>query len=248
MQLFGLIGFPLTHSFSKKYFTDKFKELGISDKFEYDLFEIEKATEFPSLFEANPNLKGINITIPHKQSVFQYLDALDKSAEKVGAVNVVKKTDDGKFIGYNSDYYGFQRSLLEFLGTGYQVENLKALILGYGGAARAVVAALEDLGVAVQLVSRKSSDKAIDYAESKNYLESHKLIVNCSPLGTYPKTDQCPDIDYNQLNSSHFLFDLVYNPAETLFLKKGKDNGAQIKNGYDMLVYQAEKSWEIWQK
>ncbi|AWV97852.1 shikimate dehydrogenase family protein [Arcticibacterium luteifluviistationis] len=248
MQLFGLIGFPLTHSFSKKYFTEKFEELGISKEYQYELYEIEDPTEFPKLFSENPDLKGINITIPHKQSVFQYLDALDISAEKVGAVNVVKRTTDNKLVGYNSDYYGFQRSLLEFLGEGYDVKKLKALILGYGGAAKAVVAALEDLGVTVQLVSRKASDKAIDYKQSETFLGSHKLIVNCSPLGTYPKTDQCPAIDYEQLTASHFLFDLVYNPPESLFLKNGKEKGAQIKNGYDMLVYQAEKSWEIWQK
>lgn len=248
MQLFGLIGFPLTHSFSKKYFREKFDKLGISKEYNYELFEIEHATEFPKLFASNPNLQGINITIPHKQSVFQYLDSLDISAEKVGAVNVVKKTADNKLIGYNSDYYGFQRSLLEFLGEGFDIKNLKALILGYGGAAKAVVAALEDLQIKVQKVSRTSSEIAIDYDESRNFIESHKLIINCSPLGTYPKTDQCPAIDYSQLTENHFLFDLVYNPAETLFLKNGKAQGAQIKNGYDMLVYQAEKSWEIWQK
>lgn len=248
MQLFGLIGFPLTHSFSKKYFTEKFDKLGISKEYNYELFEIEHATEFPKLFASNPNLQGINITIPHKQSVFQYLDSLDISAEKVGAVNVVKKTADNKLIGYNSDYYGFQRSLSEFLGEGFDIKNLKALILGYGGAAKAVVAALEDLQIKVQKVSRTSSEIAIDYDESRNFIESHKLIINCSPLGTYPKTDQCPAIDYSQLTENHFLFDLVYNPAETLFLKNGKAQGAQIKNGYDMLVYQAEKSWEIWQK
>ncbi|MFT5885197.1 MAG: shikimate dehydrogenase [Arcticibacterium sp.] len=248
MNLFGLIGFPLTHSFSKKYFSDKFETLGLSESHKYELFEIESASEFPSLFEKHPNLRGINITIPHKQSVFDYLDGLDISAEKVGAVNVVKKTGDNNLIGYNSDYYGFQKSLLEFLGESFEVKNLKALILGYGGAAKAVVAALEDLGVSVQLVSRKSSDIAVNYSESDSLIKTHKLIINCSPLGTYPNTDAFPSIDYTQLGSEHFLFDLVYNPSETVFLIKGKEHGASIKNGYDMLVYQAEKSWEIWQE
>ncbi len=248
MHLFGLIGFPLTHSFSKKYFTEKFKGLGLSNSHEYDLFEIESATDFPSLFEKYPQLKGINITIPHKQSVFDYLDELDISAEKVGAVNVVKKTADNKLIGYNSDYYGFQRSLLEFLGEGFDIKKLKALILGYGGAAKAVVAALEDLGVQVQLVSRKSSEKAVNYKESDSLIKSHKLIINCTPLGTYPKSEEFPSIDYAELNSGHFLFDLVYNPPESVFLRKGKEQGASVKNGYDMLVYQAEKSWDIWQE
>ncbi|MFT6879228.1 MAG: shikimate dehydrogenase [Arcticibacterium sp.] len=248
MDLFGLIGYPLTHSFSKSYFSEKFEALGLTKSHKYELFELESATEFPRLFKKYPNLKGINITIPYKQSVFDYLDELDISVVKVGAVNVVKKTHDNKLIGYNSDYYGFKKSLLEVLGEGFVLKNLKALILGYGGAARAVVAALEDLGVSVQLVGRKSSDIAVNYSESDSFIETHKLIVNCSPLGTYPNSETFPNIDYQQLGKDHFLFDLVYNPAETVFLRKGREHGSSVKNGYDMLVYQAEKSWEIWQK
>jgi len=248
MHLFGLIGFPLTHSFSKKYFTEKFEKLGLAISHSYELYEMENPSNFPKLFAENPELKGVNITIPHKQSVFSFLDSLDSSAEKVMAVNVVKRTIDNKLIGYNSDYYGFKRSLLEFLGKDIELIQLKALVLGYGGAAKAIVAVLEDLGVKNQLVSRKSSEIAINYAESDKYIESHKLIINCSPLGTYPKTDQCPSIDYNKLSKDHFLFDLVYNPPVSLFLQNGLANGAAIKNGYDMLVYQAEKSWEIWQE
>lgn len=247
MQLFGLIGFPLTHSFSKKYFTEKFQELGLALSNKYELFEMEDASNFLKLFNENPDLKGVNITIPHKQNIFQYLDGLDISAEKVQAVNVVKKTADNKLIGYNSDYYGFKRSLLEFLGKGFNIVNLKALVLGYGGAAKAIVAVLEDLNIDIQLVSRKPSKKAISYAQSNDYIHSHKLIINCSPVGTFPKTDQCPAISYEKLEAQHFLFDLVYNPATSLFLENGLKQGASVKNGYDMLVYQAEKSWEIWQ-
>lgn len=248
MHLFGLIGFPLTHSFSKKYFTEKFEQLGLSSTHSYELYEMEDADNFLKLFAENPDLKGVNITIPHKQNVFPFLDSLDSSAEKVKAVNVVKKTSDNKLIGYNSDYYGFKRSLLEFLGENTDLNKLKALVLGYGGAAKAIVAVLKDLGIEVQLVSRKSSELAINYQESDEYIESHKLIINCSPLGTYPKTDQCPSIAYNKVSEEHFLFDLVYNPSISLFLEKGKAQGASIKNGYDMLVYQAEKSWNIWQE
>ncbi|WP_304235890.1 shikimate dehydrogenase [Jiulongibacter sediminis] len=243
-NLYGLIGYPLTHSFSKKYFTEKFEEMGISSEHRYELFEMEDAAEFTELFEKYPNLRGINITIPHKQSVFQFLDELDHSASNVGAVNVVKR-EGTKLIGYNSDFYGFQRSLIEFMGSVPQ--GLKALVLGNGGAAKAVVAALEDLSVQVQLVSRKASDIAIDYDQAKSAIEDHLLIVNCTPLGTYPKTDASPDLAYEKLTSEHYLFDLVYNPAETQFMKKGIEQNANVKNGYDMLVYQAEKSWEIWQ-
>lgn len=243
-NLYGLIGYPLTHSFSKKYFTEKFEQMGISHLHKYELFEMEDANEFPELFRKYPNLRGINITIPHKQSVFGFLDELDHSASNVGAVNVVKK-DGNKLIGFNSDFYGFQRSLIEFMGS--VPEDLKALVLGNGGAAKAVIAALEDLKVPVQLVSRKASKEAIDYNEAKLAIEDHHLIVNCTPLGTYPKTEASPDLAYEKLTDRHFLFDLVYNPAETRFMQKGIEQNARVKNGYDMLVYQAEKSWEIWQ-
>jgi shikimate dehydrogenase len=243
-NLYGLIGYPLTHSFSKKYFTEKFEKMGISEKHCYELFEMENAGDFPELFKKYPNLKGINITIPHKQNVFHFLDELDHSASTVGAVNVVKR-EGSRLIGYNSDFYGFQRSLTEFMSTVPQ--NLKALVLGNGGAAKAVIAALEDLGVKIQLVSRKASEGAIDYQKAKTLIKDYLLIVNCTPLGTYPKTDASPDLAYEKLTDKHFLFDLVYNPAETQFMKKGIEHKASVKNGYDMLVYQAEKSWEIWQ-
>lgn len=242
MKKYGLIGFPLTHSFSKKYFTDKFEKLGIDDSHQYDLYEIPSAADLLKILEDNPDIVGINVTIPHKQAVKPLLHRLDKSAEKVGAVNVIKKTAEG-LIGYNSDYYGFQKSLLEFL-EGTKVSN--AMILGYGGAAKAIEAVLQDLGIFPTIVSRKSSENAINYEEANALLPVHKLIINCSPVGTYPNEGQCPALNYNLITANHFLFDLVYNPGQTLFMQKGLEIGAKAKNGYDMLVYQAEKSWEIW--
>lgn len=246
MTTYGLIGFPLTHSFSKKYFTEKFESLGISDQYQYELFEIEEISKLPSLLKENPNLKGFNVTIPYKQQVFDYIDEMHSSAQAVGAVNVVKIKENGELVGYNSDMYGFQRSLLEFFGD-RDHQAIKALVLGYGGAAKAVVAALDELNIPLKIVSRQSSEMAISYQESEEFIADHKLIINCSPLGTYPKTDTFPDLAYQHIGEGHFLFDLVYNPAKTVFLEKGEQNGALIKNGYDMLVYQAERSWEIWQ-
>ncbi|SOE20955.1 shikimate dehydrogenase [Spirosomataceae bacterium TFI 002] len=242
MKKYGLIGFPLTHSFSKKYFTEKFEKIGLSHTHQYDLYEIENATDLLEILNSNPEIDGINVTIPHKQSVMPLLSSLDQSAEKVGAVNVIKKTSNG-LIGYNSDYYGFRKSLLDFL-NGAKVSN--AMILGYGGAAKAVKAVLKDLGIFVTVVSRQASDTAISYEEANSLLSLHHLIINCSPVGTYPNADQCPSINYKSLSTNHFLFDLVYNPTETLFMKNGLEMGAKVKNGYDMLVHQAEKSWEIW--
>lgn len=242
MKKYGLIGFPLTHSFSKKYFTEKFEKLGIADANQYDLYEIQHASDLLAILEANPDIVGINVTIPHKQTVKALLHDLDTSAEKVGAVNVIKKTSEG-LIGYNSDYYGFKKSLLEFL-AGTKVTN--ALILGYGGAAKAVEVVLQDLEISPTIVSRTASENAISYEEANTILPSHQLIINCSPVGTYPHADKCPALNYNLISSNHFLFDLVYNPSETLFMKKGLEKMAKVKNGYDMLVYQAEKSWEIW--
>jgi shikimate dehydrogenase len=245
-RLFGLVGFPLTHSFSKKYFTEKFEKLNLSETHRYELFEMENLnSNLTELFDKHPELEGINVTIPHKQAVFPFMNELDISARNVGAVNVVKRDKNGKLTGYNSDYYGFRRSLLEFLGD-RGTENLKALLLGYGGAGKAVRAVLKDLGIETQIVSRRKSDETVSYEEADHLIDSHHLIINCTPLGTYPKTEECPEIDYKLITLDHFLFDLVYNPTETLFLKKGLEKGAAIKNGYDMLVYQAEKSWEIW--
>jgi len=240
---FGLIGFPLSHSFSKRYFTGKFEEEGLSDTHRYDLFEIEDISALPGIIAETEGLKGLNVTIPHKLNVLPYLSEIDPAAKRIGAVNVIRVEEDKRLKGYNSDYYGFRRSLEEFL-DGNTPEN--ALVLGNGGAARAIRVALEDMGIPHKLVSRSAGDDRISYETANTLLKNHTLIINCTPLGTFPRTDTAPELDYTLLTPAHFLYDLVYNPEETLFMKKGQDRGARTRNGYSMLVYQAEKSWEIW--
>ncbi|MEO9475703.1 MAG: shikimate dehydrogenase [Cyclobacteriaceae bacterium] len=243
MRKFGLIGFPLGHSFSKKYFTEKFSKLGLADH-QYDLFEMEQIDAFEALWN-DDELVGLNVTVPHKENVMPFLTRLDHSAEKVGAVNVIKKQDEG-LVGYNSDFYGFQQSLLKFL-AGKTIT--KALILGTGGAAKAVRSVLLDMDVELKIVSRAVGKADLTYDQimnDKDILAETDLIVNSTPLGTFPKVDNCPLLPYEVLHTGQFLYDLVYNPEETLFLKKGKEQGAAAKNGYDMLELQAERSWEIW--
>jgi shikimate dehydrogenase len=245
-RLFGLIGFPLTHSFSKKYFSEKFLREGISDA-SYELFEMEAAAGFPALFAEYPNLGGINVTIPHKKAVIPLLNKLDQSASRVGAVNVIRKERDGQLTGFNSDYIGFLRSLQSWAGDA--IVGAKALVLGTGGAASAIKVALEDLKIEFVQVSRSAGNGVITYGDLKNepaIIEQRRLIINTTPLGTYPDIGKCPEIDYERIGSGHLLYDLVYNPAETLFMKKGQEHGAKVKNGYDMLVLQAERAWEIW--
>jgi shikimate dehydrogenase len=243
MRRFGLIGFPLSHSFSKKYFTEKFKELGISDSNQYDLFEMSDINSLTKVIEETEGLTGLNVTIPHKLNVIPFLSEIDPAAEKIGAVNVIKVSAGKKLKGYNSDYYGFKRSLQEFVEN---IDGLKALVLGNGGAAKAVLVALDDLNISYKLVSRNPSGDAISYAEANGLLNEYKLIINCTPLGTYPNVYSSPEIDYEKLTSEHYLYDLVYNPEVTQFMAKGKTMGAKAISGYNMLVYQAEKSWEIW--
>ena len=245
MNAYALIGFPLGHSFSKKYFTEKFEKMRLSETHEYKLFELLEIQELPQLLKNEPNLKGLNVTIPHKQAVMPFLDSLDASAEKVGAVNVIKFMEEGRLIGYNSDYYGFKTSLEDFLSE-VNMSSIKALVLGNGGAGKAVVAALKDLGIDYKTVSRTKSEENISYDEIPSLIADYQLIINCSPVGTYPKSDQCPDIPYESLTENHYLYDLVYNPLETLFLQKGKEKGAKIHNGLRMLHLQAEKAWEVW--
>lgn len=243
MKNFGLVGFPLSHSFSKKYFTEKFQSLGISDDHQYNLYEIEDITELKNIVKNTEGLKGLNVTIPYKVAVKPFLNEIDSAAERIGAVNVIKILDDKKLKGYNSDYFGFRKSLEEFLGN---AKGIKALVLGNGGAAKAVCVVLEDMGIEYKLVSRRASDDTINYRKANELLADSKLIINCTPLGTYPNVTSFPDLDYENIGNGHFCFDLVYNPSETKFLQKSKANGANTINGYDMLVYQAEKSWEIW--
>ncbi len=244
IKQFGLIGYPLSHSFSKKYFAEKFKKETITDV-RYDLFEIEKIEMVEEIFKI-PQLKGFNVTIPYKESIKEYLDDFDVSAKNVGAVNVVKIDPNGQRIGFNSDYYGFRQSLNNWLDIN---RKFQALILGTGGAAKAIIAVLTDLKVDFQIVSRDPHKGDLTYEMLNKFpekLENYKLIINTTPLGMSPNLNLCPDLPYQMLGKKHYLYDLIYNPPETLFLKKGSENGCQIKNGSEMLELQAEKSWEIW--
>ncbi len=241
MRRFGLIGYPLGHSFSRGYFARKFELEGISDA-TYENFEIEHIEQFPQLLQAQPDLVGLNVTIPHKQSVTPFLDRLDVSAQVIGAVNTIKLTN-GKLQGYNTDYIGFSKSLKPLL----KPHQTKALILGTGGSSKAVVYALTLLGIGHHSVSREPAEGQLSYDElTKEIICEHTVIVNTTPLGMYPNVNACPDIPYRYLTKQHLLFDLVYNPAETLFLRKGKAQGAIIKNGQEMLELQAEAAWSIW--
>ena len=247
MTRYGLIGFPLTHSFSQRYFTEKFAREGIIDS-QYDLFDMPDITTLPDLLSM-PDLRGLNVTIPHKQAVLPYLDRLDASAEKIGAVNVIKFEADGSRTGYNSDYYGFKQSLIDWLTSrGRTVTALQALVLGTGGASKAVTVALTDLGIPYKFVSRTKADHALTYDEIADILPDHQLIINGSPVGTYPHIDKAPALPYYQLTDRHLLYDLVYNPAETKFMQLGRAQGAATYNGLRMLELQAEKAWEIWQQ
>lgn len=244
-RLFGLVGYPLSHSFSKKYFSEKFAREGLTDC-RYELFELSNPAHFPALWAEHPDLVGLNVTIPHKQAFFQYLGSLDESAEKVGAVNVVRRQPDGSLRGFNSDLYGFRKSLEDWAAF-RRNRPTGALILGYGGAAKAVEAALRDLGISHNIVSRDAAKGDLTYAGlSTEVLESHTLLVNTTPLGTYPNVGAYPPVPYDHLTDRHLLYDLVYNPAETRFLKFGAERGAATHNGYRMLELQAERSWEIW--
>lgn len=243
--LFGLIGFPVSHSFSQTYFLEKFKNEGFNNCF-YELFPLEKIDEFPFLIKKLPNLKGLNVTLPHKETVIPYLDSLDESAEGVGAVNTIK-IENGELKGYNTDVFGFEKSLLRFMEKHQSVKIKNALVLGTGGASKAVQFVLKKMGISYYVVSRNvgKGDLVYEDLDVNIYLKTH-LIVNTTPLGMAPKIDTFPNLKYNLLNSNHFLIDLVYNPEKTVFLTKGKKQGCSVLNGLPMLHYQAEKAWEIW--
>jgi len=242
MKVYGIIGYPLGHSFSKNYFTEKFAREGITDC-RYEVFPIKTVDEFKSLLSQNPLLQGLNITIPHKQSILQYLDDTTNLPVALKACNCIKIVN-GKLTGYNTDIIGFERSLQ----TKLQNYHAQALVLGNGGAAAAVKFVLNKLNIAFTTVSRKKgSEHDLTYAGlDEKIIKEHLLIINTTPLGTFPNVDECPDIPYQYLTAKHFLYDLVYNPDKTLFLQKGEVQGAAVKNGYDMLVIQAEESWRIW--
>lgn len=238
---FGLIGYPLSHSFSKGYFSEKFQKENITDC-NYAVFPLEKIEDFVELCNDRSNLVGLNVTIPYKEKIIPFLDELNEEANQIGAVNTIKFVN-GKKIGYNTDCYGFEMSLKPLL----KPHHTSALILGNGGASKAVEYVLQKLGIQFQYVSRKKSEKAISYDDVDALIINHStLIINSTPIGMYPNVNAAPDIPYNAITEKHLLYDLIYNPEETLFLKKGKENGAQTKNGLEMLYLQAERSWEIW--
>ncbi|MEQ8475997.1 shikimate dehydrogenase [Fulvivirga sp.] len=241
MKKFGLIGKKLSHSFSQAYFSKKFKELNLTEYY-YDLYELPSISLIEEVFE-DESLIGLNVTVPYKQEVIPYLDNLDQSAQRIGAVNVIKVNEDGSKKGYNSDYYGFKQSLTNWLPENYKI---KALILGSGGASKAVKVALEDLDIEHKIVSRSPQGNEITYSELNQAFSQYQLVINTSPLGMSPDIHSSPDIPYELLNSNYYLYDLVYNPETTEFLKKGLDRGAHIKNGLEMLHLQAEESWSIW--
>jgi len=242
MDEYALIGYPLTHSFSEKYFAEKFAADNIAGCI-YKNYELPDITTFPDFVKSHPDLKGLNVTIPYKESIIPYLDELDEEAAKIGAINVIKFSD-GKTKGFNSDYQGFMQSLQDFY-PGFT--QSKALVFGAGGAAKAVFAALDYLDISYQIVTRHRQPGQLHYNDiSPALVASHSLLINTTPLGTYPNVETCVPIPYEALSIHHYLYDLVYNPAETLFLKKGREVGAKTKNGYEMLCLQAEVAWQIW--
>lgn len=250
MDTYGLIGFPLKHSFSAKFFAEKFHREEINA--EYLNFEIEDIHEIRRVILFHQHLKGLNVTIPYKEKVLPFLHDISPEAKKIGAVNTIRvdrKPGDIYFYrltGYNTDYIGFRDSLLPLLNPAI---HRKALILGTGGASKAVAQALQDLHISWQYVSRTPGENRLPYdLLTPEVMSTHQLIVNASPVGTFPHSDVCPDIPYQLLTADHLLYDLVYNPEETLFLKKGKAQGTLIKNGREMLEIQAGAAWEIWSR
>ncbi len=242
MRQFGLIGKTLSHSFSQKYFTSKFGNEGLDDHF-YRLFELEDIQEIQPLLN-DGTIHGLNVTIPYKTAVIPYLHALDPRAERIGAVNVIAFRD-GNPVGYNSDYIGFRSSLEAWMGT--TLKGVRALVLGTGGASRAVRVALEDIGVPYQLVSRNPEGDEISYlAVDDDAIREHHLIINTTPLGMAPDSGTFPDIPYQAMGPNHYLYDLVYNPETTMFMRKGQKAGARTMNGLEMLYLQADAAWRIW--
>jgi shikimate dehydrogenase len=260
MRLFGLIGWPLGHSFSQKYFAEKFAREGISDV-RYELFPLENIADLPLLLEQHPDLHGLNVTIPHKETVIPFLHELDETARSVRAVNCIK-IENQRLKGFNTDVTGFELSLTSSAdfpvrppatSGGLESPRYGALILGTGGASKAVAYVLKKLGIPFQFVTRKpSGDNHISYNDLKKddafIIHHSSLIVNTTPLGMSPHTNSCPDLPFEQLMPQHLVYDLVYNPAETLLLQRAKARGCTVKNGLEMLHLQAEAAWDIWQE
>lgn len=246
MDKYGLIGYPLGHSFSISYFNEKFKNEGIDAV--YENYEIPTIEQLPEVLDTNPELRGLNVTIPYKEKVISYLDSLSPEASEIGAVNVIKIEHKGKktvLKGYNSDVIGFTRSIEPLL----EPYHKKALILGTGGASKAIEFGLRSLKLETLKVSRTGKDGAIRYTDiTPEMMKEYNVIVNCTPCGMFPHADECPDLPYDAMDNHTLLYDLIYNPDETLFLTKGKKQGAVVKNGLEMLLLQAFASWEFWNK
>ena len=244
MEQYGLIGYPLHHSFSKGYFNKKFEVEKIDAT--YDNYEIESIGDVMKIISDHPHLCGLNVTIPYKEQIISFLDEIDGHARTIGAVNVIKigKKNKKKYLtGYNSDYIGFKESIQPYLPSYHK----KALILGTGGSAKAISYGLKQLSISSVFVSRKKSEGLLTYDElNEDILHTHTVIVNCTPTGMFPQVNDCPQLPYHLLTSQHILYDLIYNPKETLFLKKGKEKEATVVNGLDMLLRQAEVAWKIW--
>jgi shikimate dehydrogenase len=243
MLKLGLLGKNISYSFSKSYFKKKFEDEQISD-ISYENFDIQDISLFPSIIKKTEELKGMNVTIPYKEAVIPYLDKINKKAKKIGAVNTIKVTKKGKLVGYNTDCYGFEKSLIPYL----KPHHKKALILGTGGASKAVAYTLKKLKIKYRYVSRNSV-KGLNFTYdmlTDEIVKDHHIIINCTPLGTFPNIEDCPNIPYSGITEYHVLFDLIYNPEETKFLRLGKQQQAITINGLKMLELQAEKSWSIW--
>lgn len=244
-HLFGLLGRNISYSFSSGYFKEKFEELELENH-QYQNFDVQEIQEFPGLLNQHKALCGMNVTTPYKEEIFPYLTEIEAEALEVGAVNTIKFLENGKLKGFNTDVFGFLNSLKPLLES----HQTKALILGTGGASKAIAFALKKLHIGFSFVSRNPTNQnEISYSNlSEDVISAHSIIINCTPLGTFPEANLCPDIPYQFITSQHLLYDLIYNPATTTFLQKGKNKGAKIKNGLEMLQLQAEKSWEIWNR
>jgi len=243
MKLFGLIGYPLGHSFSKQYFTEKFDREQLTDC-RFELFELRDIGDFSLLLKNETALKGLAVTIPYKESVIPFLDIIDKDAALIGAVNCIS-ISSGKLTGYNTDHIGFEMSLKPLL----KIHHTKALVLGSGGASKAVQYVLQKLEIEYLVVTRnrQPSNGMINYESlNEKIIQEYTLIINCTPVGMFPHEKEEPEIPYHYLHAAHLLFDLIYKPSVTKFLSRGKQQGATIKNGYEMLVLQAEENWKIW--
>ncbi|RYG22604.1 MAG: shikimate dehydrogenase [Chitinophagaceae bacterium] len=242
-RIYGLVGHNIEYSFSRDYFRNKFASLNL-EHFEYRNFDIENLQGLDRIFQTDA-LRGLNVTIPFKESILPYLESLSGKAAAIGAVNTIRLMPDGSKKGYNTDWFGFKKAIEPLLLPHHK----KALVLGSGGSSKAVVFALERLGIAATVVSREEKPGTIDYNRiNETTFDNYQIVVNCTPLGTFPNIQDCPPLPYQHFSDKHIAFDLVYNPSETQFLKRAKQHGAATTNGYAMLVNQAEKAWEIWNR